>query len=105
MSEFIRRDDAIAELENAKVIVSGMRFGKCILSEYAKQLREGFVDVLRNVPEAVEVKQVVHAKWLVVGKTEKGSRITKCSHCGVEKKNHAKTAYCPDCGAIMDLED
>jgi len=57
---------------------------------------------IENIP-AEEVKRIVHAQWLVRG------RSVFCSDC--EKKNghdawsdEAFPRYCPKCGATMDAD-
>lgn len=103
MSSFISREDAIAELEKVDVRVAGLRVGKCILTEFTNQCRATFVEAVANLPAAEDVEQVRHGAWIFVGKDTNGNRIIKCSHCGTERKNQAKSAYCRDCGARMDL--
>ena len=101
-NDLISRSAALKALEDAKPRVSGMRLGKVILAEYAKQCREGFVDAVNNVAPA-DAEYVRHGRWIVVGKTEKGSTILRCSVCGIERKGVNKTTYCRDCGAKMDV--
>ena len=51
-TDLISRETALKALEEAKVYVSGMRFGKIILKEYTSQVRDGYIDILRNIPKA-----------------------------------------------------
>ena len=104
MSDFISREDAIAEIEGVDVRVTGIRAGKCILTEYANTCRATFAEAVRNLPAATDVEQVRHGAWIFVGKDRNKNRINKCSYCGTERKNQAKSAYCRDCGARMDLD-
>ena len=101
-TEFISREEALKALKNSSVQVKGMRLGKIIFVEYSKKLKEGYYDVIRNVP-AAKVVPSGDAEWIDVGKTSKGTPIRKCSHCGVEKAGRPKSSYCPDCGCRMDL--
>lgn len=101
-NDLISRSAALKALEDAKPRVTGMRLGKVILAEYQKQCREGYVDAIRTVAPA-DAEYVRHGLWIVVGKTEKGSTILRCSVCGIERKGINKTAYCRDCGAKMDV--
>jgi len=105
MLDLIRREDAINEIENAYVRVAGGRLGKCILTEYTNQCRKTFSEAVRALPAVENVEHVRHGKWIFVGKTKGGSRITRCSYCGEEGTNRAKSKFCRDCGAKMDLEE
>ena len=103
-TDLISREIALKALEEAKVYVSGMRFGKIILKEYTSQVRDGYIDILRNIPKE-DAEFVHHGGWITVGKSEKGSIIRMCSHCGTERTGISKSKYCRDCGALMDLPD
>lgn len=100
MDELISRKKALEALEEANLTVKGFRFGKTILSEYSKQVREGYVDIVRNVPKE-DAEMIKYGEWVTVGKTEKGSPIRKCSYCKTERAGRPKSVYCPDCGAKM----
>ena len=102
VSGFISRDKAIEALMNENVTVKGMRAGKQILVEYSNKLRDGYIDILRKVPDE-EVVPENHGRWLTVGYTERGTPIRKCSSCGMERAGRPKSSYCPDCGCHMDL--
>ena len=102
MSDLISREKALEAMRGARVRVMGMRIGKTILSEYAKQCREALISAIEGVPGA-DAMYVRHGYWIDMGKTEKGSRILKCSCCKTERKGVSKSAYCRDCGARMDL--
>ena len=103
MDELISRDLAVELLEDAKVNVKGFKFGKTILSEYSKQIREGYIDVIKNVPPA-DAKYVKHGIWFLIGKTEKGSPIRKCSECLTKRTGRPRYKYCPDCGTEMSTD-
>ena len=100
VDELISRERALEALGAANVRVTGMRVGKTILAKYAEQVREGYIDILREVPAAV-VEVVHEGYWIDCGKTEKGTPIRRCSYCGTEKAGRPLSAYCPDCGARM----
>ena len=53
-----------------------------------------------NIP-AADVAPVVHARWIPFH-SEVAGDIQYCSDCGIAFG--AKTNYCPNCGAKMDLE-
>lgn len=102
MDDLISRTEALKALEDAKVFVRGMSIGKTILTEYTNQCRESFMDAVRNV-EATDADYIRHGCWIVIGKTEKGANILRCSVCGIERRGIGKSAYCRDCGGKMDL--
>lgn len=101
MSDLISREKALEALYDARVRVMGMRIGKTILSEYAKQCRDAMINAIKGVPGA-DAEYIRHGYWIEMGKTEKGSRILKCSCCKTERKGVSKSAYCKDCGCKMD---
>lgn len=102
VDELISRERALEALGEANVRVTGMRVGKTILAKYAEQVREGYIDILREVPAAV-VEVVHEGYWIDCGRTEKGSPIRECSYCGVRKAGRPLSDYCPDCGCRMLL--
>lgn len=102
MDDLISRKEALRALEQARIYVSGLRSGKTILAEYAKQCREMLINSVRNV-NGVDAEYVRHGAWITVGKSKNGTVIRKCSSCGIERKGINKSAYCRDCGAKMDL--
>lgn len=104
MSDFISREQAIKALQEANVQVKGMRLGKTVLVEYSKQVRDGYIDAIRNIPPAQAV-EYHYGTWITVGKTQCGTPIRKCSYCGIEKAGRPKSIYCPDCGAAMRKTD
>ena len=102
MDDLISRKEALKALEQARIYVSGLRSGKTILAEYAKQCREMLISSVRNV-NGVDAEYVRHGAWITVGKSKNGTVTRKCSSCGIERKGINKSAYCRDCGAKMDL--
>ena len=100
--EFISREEAINALERANIQVKGMRLGKVIFVEYSKKLRDGYTDIIRNIPAAKVIPES-YGEWIEIGKTSKGTPIRQCSNCGVEKAGRPKSNYCPDCGCRMNL--
>lgn len=103
-TDLISRETALKALEEVKVYVSEICFGKIILKEYTSQVREGCIDILRNIPKE-DAEFIYHGGWITIGKSNKGSIIRKCSYCGTERTNISKSKYCRDCGALMDLPD
>lgn len=102
MGDLISRVKALDALYAARVRVMGMRVGKTILSEYAKQCRDAMIEAIATVPDE-DAEYVRHGFWIPCGKTEKGSTILRCSVCKTERKGVSKSIYCRDCGAKMDL--
>jgi hypothetical protein len=102
MGDLISRAKALDALHAARVRVMGMRVGKTILSEYARQCRDAMIEAIATVPDE-DAEYVRHGFWIPCGKTKKGSSILKCSSCGMIRKGVSKTTYCRDCGAKMDL--
>ena len=104
MTEYISRTEAMRALLESRVIVTGMRCGKTILTEYMNQCRTQYINTLTTIP-AANVDIVKHGRWLTIGKTPTGTVIRKCSYCGKERKGGTKSQYCRDCGARMDLPE
>lgn len=102
--DFIRRRDAITALTGADIRVKSWRIGQCILSEYFKSCKEGFIDIVRNCP-GVDVIEVRHGAWETIKTNSNKGVVRRCSCCLKERVNAAKSAYCRDCGAKMDLPD
>lgn len=108
--DLISRERALKALRDANIQVKGMRAGKTILVEYANQVRDGYIDVIRKMPASntdnTESLPKIHGKWLYVGKSKSGYPIWKCSNCGKERTGEqAKSLYCRDCGCYMNLDD
>lgn len=106
MDELISREKALEALQGANVKVTGMRLGKTILAKYAEQVREGYIDILKEVP-AEDAEPIRIGHWIGYGKTEKGTPIRGCSWCGVRKAGRPLSKYCPDCGCkmLLTMED
>jgi hypothetical protein len=100
--DYISRDEALQALEGAKMYVTGMRIGKTILTEYATQCRQQYINVLNSIPSA-DVAPVRRGRWITVGKTPNGVIVRKCSYCDTVRKGGVKSKYCRDCGAHMCL--
>lgn len=104
MSDYISREEAMKALQEARIMVTGMRVGKTILSEYAYQCKLQYMKTLIDVPSA-DVAPVRKGRWITVGKTANGVIIRKCSACETVRKGGVKSNYCRDCGAHMVLTD
>ena len=104
MSDYISREEAIKALQEARIMVTGMRAGKTILSEYAYQCKLQYLRSLLDVPSA-DVGIVKHARQELVRTAPNGTRVTRCSYCKTERRNAGVSAYCRDCGARFDLPE
>jgi hypothetical protein len=104
MNDYINREDALKAMQDARIMVMGMRAGKTILSEYAYQCKLQYLKTLIDIPRA-DVKVVKHARQELVRTAPNGTRITRCTYCKTERRNAGKSAYCRDCGARFDLND
>lgn len=59
---------------------------------------QNFTVIVTDRTEPLDIATVRHAHWFDVG-----SLSCRCSGCGC--KNDRETAYCPSCGAKMDMAD
>ena len=82
MAEYIKREAAIKALMNDA-------------PEQVGYSREDAADCIRYM-DAADVVPVRHGRWVTTAPHP------YCSLCFVECRD--KTNYCPNCGAIMDLE-
>lgn len=60
-------------------------------------------EMVQNAP-SVDVAPVVHGSWEYIV-TNKYGHVYQCSHCTGRIGLDYEMAYCPNCGAKMDLED
>lgn len=83
-----------------KVLEEELRFHReCDNREIIQGLEIAVAD-LGDMP-TLEVRPVVHAKW-IFGKTLDHEWM-KCSNCLKSQTPTGVFAYCPNCGATMDL--
>ena len=68
--------------------------------EHLMELLNDFLVIPNDTPTA-DVKEVKYGKWIVIGRTEHGKSILKCSNCERIRKNHGRSSFCCDCGADM----
>ena len=105
MAEYIKRDDALRELEQ----INPVDYGAMWDYEAHHYVGEG----LRDCKEAIEgiqtadVAPVVHARWV---KDEDGEwSCTNCREavaiCDSGRERTYRKPYCPNCGAKMDGGD
>lgn len=103
MSDYISRDEALKALQEARIMVMGMRAGKTVLSEYAYQCKLQYLKTIIDIPGA-DVEPVRHARQELVRTAPNGTRITRCTYCKTERRNAGKSACCRDCGSKFDLD-
>lgn len=93
MSRYIDADVALNNLDSNK-------YGIELNQEEVQDRFEEVYSYLDNQPTA-DVVPVIHAHWIVIGKTRGYHNRWKCSYCGAEQSSK-KSNYCRDCGAKMD---
>lgn len=99
MSDLISRDEAITYIKdhfcNRCDTHNGMRCAFCDVGNA--------MSVLKDVP-AVDAEPVRHASWKYSDDDVAYCACWwECSACGSDEP--VNTAYCPSCGAKMDLEE
>ena len=62
----------------------------------------GYIEEFIDDMPTLDVAPVVHGRWIDNG--IQGSALSGCSVCGFTCGAYTFN-YCPNCGAIMDLED
>ena len=85
---------------------------KSLLNDSPEQVgysREDAADCIRYM-DAVDVAPVRHGRWIEPSRLYYGAKQYECSLCYSDTfwKKHSiteKYPHCPNCGAIMDLED
>jgi hypothetical protein len=71
---------------------------------------ESLVEYARDVAPAADVAEVVHGRWILLGKNEHDYETSveeKCSLCGryvYRYDTELQDNYCPNCGARMESE-
>ena len=93
--------DALKELFERYLAAPHVNIRHSSLSYGIKMGVEGCISYLNNAP-TLDVKPVVHGRWIDNG--IQGSMLSGCSVCGFTCGAYTFN-YCPNCGAIMDLED
>ena len=100
MSDLICRSALLEEVKSLTVTVMGLRAGKGVLHEYAKQYRD---TLLRNINEqpAIEAVPVVHGECIYENYT------WLCGVCGFLSfkgfiPKEPGFNFCPNCRAKMD---
>ena len=88
MSDLISRSALLEEIKSLTVKVMGLRAGKGVLNEYAKQYRDTILRIIDEQP-TIEAAPVVYGEW------ENGC----CTNC--VQVDFSKPNFCSNCGADM----
>ena len=86
--EYLERESL---LRNAKKLQGNLFGAVLIISE------------IENMP-AVDVREVVHAKWIWKDFNSDGFYTLCCSECLETEGARENAKFCSNCGAVMDLE-
>lgn len=103
MKQYIERNALLEELRNDLKDDINIYH-----SHTAKEIRdekyEFAIERIEEIP-AADVRENIHAKWInAYPEIEPNPMFMYgiCSNCGAESGRKSK--FCPDCGAVMDLE-
>ena len=96
MARYIDEDSLIEEIKSLEVIVTGLRAGKGIIREYAKNYKESVLKIIEEQPTAYDVDAVVaelkkesYQEWCDSPKiVELNYAIDIVRNAGKEVKNH-----------------
>lgn len=112
MAEYIDRESAITLIEaKQKDLCPVGRYGRGYVYGSDREKYDNWdeiIDALENIPSA-DVEPVVHGKWEHDERYEDWADQYLCSVCKCRALTdgdyiHKLSAYCPTCGAKMDLE-
>ena len=94
--EYIKREDVIAELSKRSQYVCDNDFGVIIHAE----------NVINAIP-AADVRPVVRGRWLnvVSAIVDTTGNCSECRKEAVWRTRNKPYTICPNCGAMMDLEE
>lgn len=99
MSDLICRSALLEEVKSLTVTVMGLRAGKGVLHEYAKQYRDTLLRIINEQP-TIEAVPVVHGEWIFDKYTAKFGNPYSCSNCNEEFGDTYN--FCPNCGSRMN---
>ena len=105
MSDLISRSALLEETKSLTVTVMGLRAGKGILHEYAKQYKDTLLRIIEEQP-TIEAVPVVHGEWIFKNDGAYRQRRAYCSVCGKRSgiggiESNQRKPFCPNCGADM----
>ena len=100
MTEYIEREAAVTVLMLPKEHREYQTFN---LDDAYEQGWYDALDNLVNIP-AADAAPVRHEKWEVIVGSD-GKEHMVCTGCRKQQDLTGVFTYCPNCGAIMDLED
>ena len=86
------------KLGHVALYVSGLSFGKTVISKILESYRRAMFCEIDNAP-TVDAVEVVHGRWTMLKYP-----LTQCSACGGVRncESERNWNYCPNCGAKMD---
>jgi len=101
MAEYIRKQDAVSEVEFGITLASAINIVTGERTELFQRENDELRDAVKRIEAlpAVDVVPVAHARWVNY------SPVTiKCSRCGhvIHDWRYSECKYCPNCGAKMD---
>ena len=93
MDEYIEREAVVMELNKTYDNMNAM----------GAQFYCGFMNAVHRIKDfpAADVAPVRHGRWLCVDTDTE--QFFLCNRCN--KKEYWESNYCPNCGAIMDVEE
>ena len=109
MSDLISRQAAIAALEREKTYCTAYRDGYTPANVFEKY-NAGITDGIKALKRLPPIDPVKHGKWEVKPTLKENVWLCRCSACGHKfslngSNRTIELAYCPWCGAKMDLEE
>ena len=91
---------------NNEICISFLR-GSGWLNNHDKEVIDEFVNFANTMP-TIETDTVKHGSWFLLDECANEGVYCSVCHKKVYKLNYAnqklKSKYCPNCGAVMDLE-
>ena len=80
--------------------------GRCCPHEFYDSIEQAITDSEDGVPcdHLIEVESVRHGRWEIVVGSDGKERMV-CTGYRKQQDLTGVFSYCPNCGAIMDLED
>ena len=101
MSDYIKREDAISQLES---LWDKIHDEDCLIDPDCELGINESIEVIKAIPSA-DVVEVRHGRWRDIGKA--ACQCSECDHLHLGNNAEETTKlynYCPNCGARMDGE-
>ena len=99
--------DELAEgIADMRITITGLRAGKCALTDFAQKYRESVLQIIDDAP-TIEAEPVKHGRWephyeVVDGEIRISASKRVCSVCKDIWESSRILPHCPGCGAKMD---